>query len=128
MEITAARRALVDFTDPYYYMAAQVVAKKGGTRIHGVNDLFDKRVGVGAGTAYAEFLRNYPQIKVKAYTTDADVFPDLSAGKIDFVLTGQETARYAIHAGQPLRLPEGRSSILGWRSPSARVRRTGSSC
>jgi len=107
MEITAARSRVVAFTEPYYYMAAQVVAKKGGAHIHGVKDLFGKRVGVGAGTPYYDFLVKYPQIKVKAYTTDADALPDLRSGKIDFLFTSRETARYAIEAGQPLQFAGG---------------------
>jgi ABC-type amino acid transport substrate-binding protein len=31
----------------------------------------------------------------------------LSAGKIDFALTGQETARHAVHAGQPFQFAGG---------------------
>ena len=107
MEITPALQKRVDFATPYYYMAAQVVVKRGGARVHGVQDLFGRTVGVGAGTPYNDFLRRYPQIKVKTYVTDADAFPDLQSGKIKFVLTARETARYAIDAGQPFQFAGG---------------------
>jgi polar amino acid transport system substrate-binding protein len=107
MEITPALRKRVDFATPYYYMAAQVVVKRGGARIHGVQDLFGRTVGVGAGTPYYDFLKRYPRIAVKTYVTDADAFPDLRSGKIDFLLTARETARYAIGAGEPFQFAGG---------------------
>ena len=107
MEITPARRSIVDFATPYYFMAAQVVVKRGGASVHSVQDLFGHTVAVGAGTPYYDFLRRYPRIAVKPCVNDADAFPDLQIGKIKFVLTARETARYAIDAGQPLQFAGG---------------------
>ncbi len=101
MEITPPRQRIVDFADPYYYMPAQVFVKRGGKQIHGVTDLFGKRVGVGAGTPYRDFLRRYPAIRLKTYVTDADAFPDLRSGKIRFLLTARATGQQAIQYGQP---------------------------
>jgi ABC-type amino acid transport substrate-binding protein len=107
MEITPALQKSVDFATPYYYMAAQIVVKRGGARVRSVQDLFGRTVGVGAGTPYCDFLRRYPQIAVKTYVNDADAFPDLRSGEIKYVLTARETARYAIDAGQPFQFAGG---------------------
>ena len=38
---------------------------------------------------------------MKTYTTDADAFPDLANGNLDFVMTAGPTGQQAILAGQP---------------------------
>ena len=101
MTITPERQKVLAFTDPYYYTSGQVFVKKGGMQITGVKDLYGKTVGVGAATTYYDFLKKYPQIKVKTYTTDADAFPDLRNGNLDFVMTAGPTGQQAILAGQP---------------------------
>jgi len=101
MEITPERQAILGFTAPYYYSAAQVIVKKGGPRIRGVGSLFGKRVGVGRDTTYQAFLEQYPQIRLRTFVTDADAFPALAAGKLKFVLTSWAVGRQAIKYGQP---------------------------
>lgn len=101
MTITPERQKVLDFTDPYYYTSGQVFVKKGGPQIAGVQDLFGKTVGVGAATTYYDFLKKYPKIQVKTYTTDADSFPDLRNGNLDFVMTAGPTGQQAILSGQP---------------------------
>lgn len=103
MDITRARRSIVDFAHPYRYTAAQVVVKKGGVKIQGVSGLFGKRVGVEKSSVYSQFLKRYPQIKAKTYKTAVDALYGLLHGKLKFVLMGQEDARQAIRgAGRPL--------------------------
>ena len=101
MEITPAREAILSFTAPYYYSAAQVVVKKGGPQISGVGSLFGKRVGVGRDTTYQAFLEQYRQVHLRTFVTDADAFPALASGKLEFVLTGWAVGRQAIKNGQP---------------------------
>jgi len=101
MTITAERQKALDFTDPYYYTSGQVFVKKGGTQIAGVEDLSGKTVGVGAATTYYDFLKAESDADVKTYTTDADTFPDLRNGNLDFVMTAGPTGQQAILAGQP---------------------------
>jgi ABC-type amino acid transport substrate-binding protein len=96
MDITRARRVLVDFAEPYRYTAAQTVVKMGGRQISDVSDLFGRRVGVERSSVYAEFLRRYSTIKVRTYATSTDALQDLRHGKIGFVLMGREDARQAI--------------------------------
>lgn len=101
MTITTERKKAVDFTDPYYYTSGQVFVKKGGTQIAGVADLAGKKVGVGAATTYYDFLNKESKADVKSYQTDADAFPDLANGNLDFVMTAGPTGQQAILSGQP---------------------------
>ncbi|MBM3146719.1 MAG: transporter substrate-binding domain-containing protein [Actinobacteria bacterium] len=102
MTITEERQKSLDFTAPYYFTSGQVFVKKGGTQIAGVEDLADRTVGVGAATTYYDFLKENSDAKVKTYTTDADAFPDLLNGNIDFVMTAGPTGQEAILAGKEM--------------------------
>jgi polar amino acid transport system substrate-binding protein len=101
MTITPARQKNLDFTDPYYYTSGQIFVKQGGTQITGPSDLNGKKVGVGAATTYEQWLKDNTTADVSTYTTDADAFPDLRNGNIDFVMTAGPTGQQAIQEGQP---------------------------
>lgn len=101
MTVTPERDKELDFTEPYYYTSGQVFVKKGGPQIAGVDDLNGKKVGVGAATTYYDFLKANSKADVKTYTTDADTFPDLRNGNLDFVMTAGPTGQQAISQGQP---------------------------
>jgi polar amino acid transport system substrate-binding protein len=106
MTITPERLKKVDFTEPYYYTPAGMVVKEGGQQITGVDDLVGKKVGVGSGTTYQQWLEENSDAKVVIYDTDASAFPDLAAGngRVDFVFTAVPTAIEAIKQGQPFEL------------------------
>ena len=101
MTVTPERAKALDFSDPYYYTSGQVFVKEGGPQITGVEDLAGKTVGVGAATTYYDFLKKDGGAKVKTYVTDANAFPDLANGTIDFVMTAGPTGQQAISQGQP---------------------------
>ncbi len=101
MTVTPERQKALDFTEPYYFTSGQVFVKEGGTQITGVGDLAGKTVGVGAATTYYDFLKKDGGAIVKTYTTDADAFPDLRNGNLDFVMTAGPTGQQAISQGQP---------------------------
>jgi len=101
MTVTPERQKALDFTDPYYYTSGQVFVKKGGPQITSVKDLDGKKVGVGAATTYYDYLKANSTADVKTYTTDADAFPDLRNGNLDFVMTAGPTGQQAISQGQP---------------------------
>ena len=100
MTITEERKKALDFTDPYYYTSGQVFVKEGGTQIASATDLDGKKVGVGAATTYYDFLKAETKANVKTYTTDAETFPDLRNGNLDFVMTAGPTGQEAISQGQ----------------------------
>ena len=101
MTITPEREKAVSFTVPYYYTSGQVFVKKGGPQITAASDLDGKKVGVGAATTYYEYLKENTKAIVKTYPTDADAFPDLRNGNLDFVMTAGPTGQQAILEGQP---------------------------
>ncbi len=101
MTITPERQKVLAFTDPYYYTSGQIFVKKGGPQITGLADLAGKKVGVGAATTYYDYLKKNTKAIVKTYTTDADAFPDLANGNLDFVMTAGPTGQQAILSGQP---------------------------
>lgn len=101
MTVTPERDKELDFTEPYYYTSGQVFVKKGGPQIASAADLDGKKVGVGAATTYYDFLKAETSADVKTYTTDADTFPDLRNGNLDFVMTAGPTGQQAISQGQP---------------------------
>jgi polar amino acid transport system substrate-binding protein len=101
MTVTPERQKTVDFTTPYYYTSGQVFVKKGGTQITSAADLDGKTVGVGAATTYYDYLKKNTKAIVKSYPTDADAFPDLRNGNLDFVMTAGPTGQQAILEGQP---------------------------
>jgi ABC-type amino acid transport substrate-binding protein len=100
-ETLVSRWKTMDFTEPYYYTSGQVFVKKGGPQITGPEDLAGKKVGVGAATTYYSWLKDNTKADVKTYTTDADTFPDLRNGNLDFVMTAGPTGQQAISQGQP---------------------------
>jgi len=102
MTITPERQKTLSFTEPYYYTPAQVFVKKGGMQITGPDDLAGKTVGVGAQTTYYDYLKANTSAKVKTYTTDADAFPDLLNGNIEFVMTAAPTGLEAMNKGKPM--------------------------
>jgi polar amino acid transport system substrate-binding protein len=101
MTITPERQKVLAFTDPYYYTSGQVFVKKGGEQITGASSLDGKKVGVGAATTYYDYLKANTKADVKTYQTDADAFPDLANGNLDFVMTAGPTGQQAILNGQP---------------------------
>ena len=102
MTITPERQQTLNFSDPYYNTSGQVFVKKGGTQITGVADLADQKVGVGAATTYYDYLKKESTAVVKTYATDADTFPDLLNGNLDFVMTAGPTGQQAILEGKPM--------------------------
>lgn len=101
MTITTERQKNMDFSEPYYYTQSQVIVKQGSPILDSLTAMKGKKIGVGTGTTYAEFLGKAGGITVKAYDTDASTFPDLKNGRLDGVMTADLTAAQAISSGYP---------------------------
>jgi polar amino acid transport system substrate-binding protein len=95
------RLTKVDFTAAYYYNTAQVFMKQGGTEVSEPSDLDGTKVGVGEATTYETWLGAETSAEVVLYDTDADTFPDLRNGNLDYVMTSGVTGQQAIQDGQP---------------------------
>ncbi len=101
MTVTTDRLKNMDFSDPYYYTQGQVIVKQGSTILADASALKGKKIGVGTGTTYAQYLDKIGGVQVKAYATDTDTFPDLKSGRIDGVMTADLTAAQGISSGYP---------------------------
>jgi polar amino acid transport system substrate-binding protein len=98
---TAELQALIDFTDPYYYTGGQLAVKQGTPPILNAAGLSGKIVGAGAQTAFFYWLRSHTSATVKAFTTEADAFPQLKDGTLTAIMAAQPTLRQAIKSGEP---------------------------
>ena len=98
---TAELQALIDFTDPYYYTGGQLAVKQGTPPILNAAGLSGKIVGAGAQTTFFYWLRSHTSATVKAFTTEADAFPQLKDGTLTAIMAAQPTLRQAIKSGEP---------------------------
>jgi len=89
MTITEARKANIDFSDPYYD-SIQSLLVRADSGIKGVSGLSGKNVGVQQGTtgeAYAN--ENAKGANIVQYPSDGELWPAMQAGQIDAILQDQ---------------------------------------
>jgi polar amino acid transport system substrate-binding protein len=98
---TVELQALIDFTDPYYYTGGQLAVKQGTPPILNAAGLSGKIVGAGAQTTFFYWLRSHTSATVKAFTTEADAFPQLKDGTLTAIMAAQPMLRQAIKSGEP---------------------------
>ncbi|MEO8642597.1 cystine ABC transporter substrate-binding protein [Pseudomonas sp.] len=88
--ISEERKKKYDFSEPYTVSGIQalVLTKKAAElNIKTAADLADKKVGVGLGTNYEQWLKdNQPKAIIKTYDDDPTKFQDLRVGRIDAIL------------------------------------------
>ncbi len=109
MAITPEREKSVNFSDPYYISGAQLfVAADDIDTITGIDDLTEMNVGVVLGTTYENYLtEKYPDINVKTYKGDVDIFQDMRNERLDGFVTDKLVGMFQIKkAGLPF-LPTG---------------------
>ena len=118
LAITAQTRGKYAFTRPYLGFPGRFVTRKNSELAEPVyRGLDGKRVGVIAGTAHEDMLRDYfSGIKVVTYTKSDPMFADLSAGnlaavfgdgmRLGFWLAGKSSAGCCRFAGGPYLAPQ----------------------
>ena len=88
--ISEERKKKYDFSQPYTVSGIQALVltkKKDELNIKTAADLAGKKVGVGLGTNYEQWLKeNVPQAEIKTYDDDPSKFQDLRVGRIDATL------------------------------------------
>lgn len=86
--ITPERRRKYDFSEPYTVSGMQIIVRRDmQDEIDSPQDLAGRRVGVGLGTNYEQWLNeNVPQAQVETYQDDPSKLQDLRVGRIDAVI------------------------------------------
>lgn len=91
--ITPERQAKYDFSEPYTVSGIQIIKLKNKPGLEKPEDLAGKKVGVGLGTNYEQWVRtNVPKADVRTYDDDPTKYQDLRAGRIDAVLNDRLVA------------------------------------
>ncbi len=92
--ISPERQKKYDFSTPYTVYGIQALVKKGAeSSITKPEDLKGKKVGVGLGTNYEQWLRaNVPGVDVRTYDDDPTKYQDLRVGRINAILVDRLAA------------------------------------
>ena len=92
--ISPERQKKYDFSTPYTVSGIQALVKKGAeSSITKPEDLKGKKVGVGLGTNYEQWLRaNVPGVNVRTYDDDPTKYQDLRVGRINAILVDRLAA------------------------------------
>lgn len=92
--ISEERKKKYDFSAPYTVSGIQALTRKGQEdSIKSAQDLAGKKVGVGLGTNYEQWLKeNIPQADIRTYDDDPTKFQDLAVGRLDAVLVDRLAA------------------------------------
>ncbi len=92
--ISEERKKKYDFSTPYTVSGIQALAKKAAAgQIQKPADLAGKKVGVGLGSNYEQWLKaNVPQAVVQTYDDDPTKYQDLRSGRIDAILVDRFAA------------------------------------
>lgn len=84
MLITAARKEVIDFSDPVFPYPEGLMVKADDNKIYkSLADLKGQVVGVQVGTVYVDFLKKNGEFaEVKTYDSIADIIRDVGLGRI----------------------------------------------
>lgn len=84
MSITPERKQRVDFTSKYYNTPGKLVAREGVDWQDTNEGLKGKVIGVQRATIHQDYMeKKYPDVELKLYGTQDEVYLDLVAGRID---------------------------------------------
>ncbi|WP_413529605.1 cystine ABC transporter substrate-binding protein [Rahnella inusitata] len=92
--ISPERQKKYDFSTPYTVSGIQALVKKGSEAEYSKpEDLKGKKVGVGLGTNYEQWLlANVPGVDVRTYDDDPTKYQDLRVGRINAILVDRLAA------------------------------------
>lgn len=92
--ISDERKKKYDFSEPYTVSGIQALTqKKDAGKFDKPADLAGKKVGVGLGTNYEQWLKeNVPQAIIRTYDDDPTKYQDLRIGRIDAILVDRLAA------------------------------------
>lgn len=103
MGITPERQASYAFSKPYVNSGSQLLVHKDDTTINSMADVKGKKFGASQGSNYEKMLKD-AGAEVVLYTSNATLFADIAARRIDGTLNDRLQVAYLIKQGtQPLR-------------------------
>ena len=92
MRITAKRKEVVDFVDPYYFSKARFVVCADGKKISGNSPEAMKGVKIGvqsSSTTSAYLAEFYKESDVRLYKSADDAFLDLASGRLEAAISNE---------------------------------------
>lgn len=93
VNVTEERLKSVIFTEHYAKDGAVAVVHKDNNDVLGIKDIKGRIVGVNAGSAFEEVVKNMGTYKeLKTYPGASESFLDLTAGRVDLVAIGLPAA------------------------------------
>jgi cystine transport system substrate-binding protein len=92
--ISADRKKKYDFSTPYTVSGIQALARKDKAgSVNKPEDLASKKVGVGLGSNYEQWLReNVKGVDIRTYDDDPTKYQDLRSGRLDAILVDRLAA------------------------------------
>lgn len=99
MSITDERKAVVDFSDPYFDAGLSLVVAEGNSEIMSLDDLEGKTVAVKSGTTGAQFARDNEAeygYTVAQFEDSPSMFQEVSNGNAAVLLEDYPVIAYAI--------------------------------
>src|SRR5438067_9462596 len=97
IEVTAARRARVAFTRPYYAFTETLVVPRADGATRNLTDLRGRRVGTLEGSLALDLLRAAPGVEAVLYEGVEEPYLDLERGRLRAVLLDNIiAARYGL--------------------------------
>src|SRR5690606_14687223 len=95
MNITEERKKIVLFSNPYMEVGQSIIIQPNNTAIKTFDDLKDKVIGVQQGSVSDEYITSRKDSKeIKKYAKVADALQDLSAGRVQAVVTDNVVGAY----------------------------------
>ncbi|CUU24431.1 cystine transporter subunit [Duffyella gerundensis] len=92
--ISADRKKKYDFSTPYTVSGIQALTRKDKAgSVNKPEDLASKKVGVGLGSNYEQWLReNVKGVDIRTYDDDPTKYQDLRSGRLDAILVDRLAA------------------------------------
>lgn len=103
MSITDERKQTYAFSTPYVVSYSQLLVHKDNKAINETADIKGKTFAASQGSNYEQFLKD-AGAKVEYYTSNATIFSDIAAGRIDGTMNDRLQVSYLVKtSGLPLR-------------------------